>query len=356
MKYIAIFLSSIIAGLLLLGLIPGPIDSVPYHPPPAPALTGVFAPNMALKEAERLAKGSMYGPEDVDVDSEGRIYGGTEDGKIVRILKDGTVETFAQTGGRPLGLHFDSQGNLIVCDAWKGLLSIDSRGTITTLSTQAEGVPFSFTNDLDIDAEGIIYFTDASHKFHRPEYILDFMEAKPYGRLLSYDPNTGKTRVLLRNLYFANGVALSEREDFVVVNETARYRIIRYWLKGEKAGTRELFMDNLPGFPDGISSDRKGTFWLAIPAPRNAMLDTLHPLPTLKNLLAKLPKFLLPKAKPYGLVLALDEHGNVTKSLHDADGSYLTEITSVQEHDGILYLGNLYQDWVGRLSLSAPKF
>lgn len=54
------------------------------------------------------------------------------------------------------------------------------------------------------------------------------------------------------------------REDFVLVNETYRYRIVRYWLKGPKAGTHEVFIDNLPGFPDNISSNRKGTFWLAL--------------------------------------------------------------------------------------------
>ena len=351
MKYIYGVLSLLMVGILTLLLIPSPIDSATYIPSPALELAGTLLPNDALKKAELLAKGLLVGPEDVAVDEKGRIYGGTQDGKIVRILEDGTVETFAQTGGHPLGLHFDHQGNLIVCDAWKGLLSVDTQGAITTLATEAGGLPFFLTNDLDIDAEGVIYFSDASHKFRQPEYKLDLLEARPYGRLMSYDPKTKETRVLLKDLYFANGVALSENEDFVLVNETYRYRIIRYWLKGKKAGAHALFADNLPGFPDGISSNRKGLFWLALPAPRNTMADTLHPMPFLKDLLAKLPKFLLPKPKPYGLVLALDEQGNIVRSLHDTDGAHVTKITSVQEHNGYLYLGNLDQDWVGRLKL-----
>nr|VFK41664.1 MAG: Sugar lactone lactonase YvrE [Candidatus Kentron sp. TC] len=351
MKYLYGVLFLLIVGTLTSILIPSPIDSVAYIPPPPPKFTGVLAPNETLKKTELLAKGLLIGPEDVDVDEKGRVYGGTQDGKIIRILQDGTVETFAQTGGRPLGLHFDRQGNLIVCDAWKGLLSVNAQGVITTLSTEAEGAPFFLTNDLDIDAEGIIYFSDASYKFRQPEYKLDLMEARPYGRFMSHDPKTGETRVLLKDLYFANGVALSKNEDFVLINETYRYRIIRYWLKGEKADTHEVFADNLPGFPDGISSNRKGVFWLAIPAPRNAIADTLHPMPFLKDLLAKLPEFLLPKAESYGLVLALNEQGDIIESLHDADGAHATEITSVQEHDGYLYLGNLHRDWVGRLKL-----
>ncbi|MBT8420433.1 MAG: SMP-30/gluconolactonase/LRE family protein [Gammaproteobacteria bacterium] len=351
MKYLYGFLFFLVVCILLFVIVPSPVDSVSYHPKTPPALTGALTPNDDLKQAEILAKGLVYGPEDIDVDDKGHIYGGTQDGKIIRLTKDGTVETFAQTLGRPLGLHFDRHGNLIVCDAWKGLLSIDPQGNITTLSTEAEGVPFFLTNDLDIDSQGIIYFTDASSRFHRPEYKLDLLEAKPHGRLLSYNPDTKETKVLLRDLYFANGVALSQNEDFVVVNETYRYRVVRYWLKGEKAGTHEIFIDNLPGFPDGISANRRGTFWLAIPAPRKALVDNLHPKPFLKNLLAKLPEFLLPKPQSYGLVLALNEQGGIVRSLHDADGTHVKEITSVQEHDGYLYLGNLSQDWVGRLRL-----
>jgi sugar lactone lactonase YvrE len=81
-------------------------------------------------------------------------------------------------------------------------------------------------------------------------------EARPHGRLLSYNPASGETKVLLKDLYFANGVALSANEDFVLVNETYRYRITRYWLSGDKAGTHDIFIDNLPGLPDNLQGDR----------------------------------------------------------------------------------------------------
>ena len=89
-------------------------------------------------------------------------------------------------------------------------------------------VPFKFTDALDISSEGIVYFTDASAKYEQKEYLYDLLESKPHGRLLSYNLATGQTQLLLNDLYFANGVALSQQEDFVLVNETYRYRIIRY--------------------------------------------------------------------------------------------------------------------------------
>lgn len=264
------------------------------------------------------------------MDSQGRVYAGLADGRVVRLDASGKVETFVDTGGRPLGMDFDAAGNLILADAWKGLLRIDPQGKVETLATEADGVPFAFTDDLDIASDGRIYFSDASSKFHQPDYILDLLEARPHGRLLRYDPSTGKTEVLLKDLYFANGVALSANEDFVLVNETYRYRITRYWLKGEKAGQHEVFIDNLPGLPDNLQGDRKGTFWVALPTPRKADADFLHRHPWLKAQLAKLPRMFLPKPTAYGLVIAIDEQGRIVRSLHDTSGHHLRMITSAK--------------------------
>ena len=332
-------------------LFPAPIDPVAYSPDKAPELAGVLSSNISLISAELLALGKIHGPEEVAMDGKGRIYAGTQDGKIIRLLPNGMVETFAVTQGRPLGIQFDKNDNLIVCDAYKGLLSIDPEGKITELTTSAADIPFKLTDALDIASDGTIYFTDASHKYEQKSYLYDLLESRPYGRFLAYDPSTGHTMVLLEDLYFANGVALSQQEDFVLINETYRYRIIRYWLKGPQAGSHEIFIDNLPGFPDNISSNRKGTFWLALFTVRNKVMDTLHPIPFFKAQLSKLPKFFWPKPKPYGLVLALDEQGKIMQSLHEVTGKHLREITSAREYDGYLYLGSLTNDRIGKYKL-----
>jgi sugar lactone lactonase YvrE len=341
----------------VLVLLPSPIDPAPFTPPKAPALSGSLAPDEALREVQLLGVGTVLGPEDVDVDGEGRIYGATEDGKIVRITlaADGSerLETFAVTGGRPLGMEFDADGHLVVADAAKGLLRIDRRGTVETLSTEHGGLPYRFTDDLDIASDGKIYFSDASHRYGHLEYLYDLLEARPYGRLLVYDPATGETTLLLEGLYFANGVALASDESFVLVNETYRYRIRRYWLKGEKAGTDDIFWDNLPGFADGVASDRRGRFWVAMFTVRNPLLDRLHPSPFLKGNLAKLPRALWPKPAPYGLVVALDEEGQILDALHDPGGEHITEITSAEPAGEYLYLGTLHKARLGRLKLPA---
>ena len=84
---------------------------------------------------------------------------------------------------------------------------------------------------------------------------------------------------------------------------------------------------------------------------RNEDVDILHPYPFLKSQMSKLPKALWPKPLPYGIVLALNEQGEMMQSLQDPTGMYLKEITSAQEYDGYLYLGSLHNDRIGRYKL-----
>lgn len=350
-KLLGLLVLLIAAMAIYLAVTPSPIDPLAWEAPHAPAMTGVLEPNDTLMKAELLGRGQLHGPEDTAVDAQGRVYAGLHDGRIVRIEADGSVATFVDTRGRPLGMDFDAAGNLLVADAYKGLLSIDPQGQIKVLTTEAEGVPFKFTDDLDIASNGTIYFSDASSRFEQPDYLLDLLEARPHGRLLSYNPHSGETRVLLNDLYFANGVALSANEDFVLVNETYRYRITRYWLKGEQAGTHDVFIDNLPGLPDNLQGDRAGTFWVALPTPRKADADFLHRHPWLKAQLAKLPRALWPKAIPYGFAIAINEQGEIIRSLHDTSGSHLRMITSVKPVGDYLYFGSLDNDRIGRLKI-----
>lgn len=348
LKGVGILLLAVMAYLLLW---PSPIDPVVFRPDAAPPMTGVLEPNEKLREAEVLAAGLLHGPEDVDVDDQGRVYGGMADGRVVRILPDGSVETFADTGGRPLGMEFDADGNLIVADAVRGLLKIDPEGTVSVLADSAGGVPFGFADDLDIASDGRIYLSDASTKYGVDDYLYDMLEARPHGRLIRYDPATAETEVLLEGLYFANGIAVSEDDRFVLVNETYRYRIRRYWLEGDKAGTDDIFIDNLPGFADGVSRGTEGQFWVAMFTVRNDTADSLHPRPWLKRVLAKLPSFVWPQPEPVGFVLELDENGQILESLQDPGGQVVNEVTSVHEYDGTLYFGTLRGDRIGKYKL-----
>jgi sugar lactone lactonase YvrE len=344
--FLAVAASLAVVALLWL-LVPSPIDSVAYRAPAGQGLKGPFQPNTALRSARVVGEGELLGAEDVAVDPQGRLYTGIADGRVMRVtLRPGggdLLETYAETGGRPLGVRFGpDQRTLFVADADKGLLAIDPGGGVRSLATAAAGVPFHFTNDLDVAADGTIYFSDSSSRFGIADYLEDLLEARPHGRLLAYGKG-GAVRVLLDGLIFANGVSLSRDGDFVLVAETYRYRIRRYWLAGPRQGTSEVFLDGLPGFPDNLSRDPStGHFWVALYTVRNAALDFLHPRPWLKNELARLPRFLWPKPDPYGFIFEVDAAGHVLRSLQDPGGLRVRSITSVEPWGTRLYLGSLY--------------
>jgi sugar lactone lactonase YvrE len=343
---IVVLAVAVLAGAAYLVLWPVLIEPVAWDPPPAPAMVGALAPNDLLAQGRHLLAGVGSAPEDVAFDAAGRLYTGFDDGRILRVaLPAGAPELVADTAGRPLGMVFDAAGNLVVADGRRGLLSVSPGGEVTVLATGADGRPFGFLDDLDIGPDGTIFLSDASTKFGYGHDVLDLIEHGGHGRLLAYDPRDGSLRTLLGGLQFANGVVADPEGAFVLVAESGAYRITRYWLAGPRAGSAEVFVDNLPGFPDNISRTADGRIWVPLPSPRMALLDRLGPRPFLRTVIARLPESVKPGPIRYGLVVELAPDGRVLRSLHDPSGAVAFR-TSAMEREGSLYLGTYLQSSV----------
>ena len=341
-------------GLFLVYLLFWPVDADPavWQAQTAPEMKGEFEPNDYLQDVEILGLNDGIGPEDIAVDEAGNMYAGYEDGRIIKYDVHGnSLDVFVNTKGRPLGMDFDGEGNLIIADADKGLLCADQDGNLTTLTTEVDGIPFKLTDDVDVAADSKIYFTDASSRYGIHDYRLDLMAHQPYGRLLEYDPETKTTTTLLSGLYFANGIAVSLKGEFILVNETSKYRVKKYWLKGANAGQSEILIDNLPGFPDGISSNGKNIYWIAIPALRKEIIENLADKPFVRKIILRLPKALQPAPDRYGFVLGIDGTGKVIHNLQYPSPESFSPITSVEEKNGVLYLGSLTYPGFARISV-----
>lgn len=329
---------------------PSPIDPVAWTPPKAPELTGQYQKNDKLADLDVIYAGQCDQCEDVAVSPSGRIYGGQLNGDIIEFYND-KRRVVANTGGRPLGLDFDTLGNLIVADAGAGLLSIDPpSGKVTVLTDSYEGKKMIFVDDVEVAANNKMYFSDASDKWGFHDNALDILEGRGNGYLYEYDPATKKTTRLMDDLRFANGIAVAHDQSYVLVNETGKYRTHRYWLQGPKAGQSDIFIDNLPGFPDGISQGENGLFWLAIVSPRDLSLDDISSSVFMKNVVAKMPKFMQPAPQHYGFVLGLDGNGKVVHNLQDPAGKF-SENTSVQQVGAALYIGSLFESGIGKMAV-----
>ncbi|KAL3825438.1 hypothetical protein ACJIZ3_021467 [Penstemon smallii] len=192
-------------------------------------------------------------------------------------------------------------------------------------------VPYNYTrfaDDLVESSDGTLYFSVASTKFGLHDWQLDVLEAKPHGQLLKYDPSLNETSIVLDNLGFANGVALSQDQDYLIVCESWKYRCLKYWLKGEFKGKTEIFIDNLPGGPDNIKLAPDGSFWIAL-------LEVLYT----KN------------CKRKAMVVNVGIDGRIIRGFDDPTGKVMAFVTSVLEYEDHLYLGNLHCDFIGKLPL-----
>ena len=290
------------------------------------------------------------GPEDVVIDQDGQIFTGVTDGRILRLSPTG-VTTVADTGGRPLGVELAGDGRLIVADAHRGLLRIDpADGTVETLVDKVDGDRMRLCDNAAVGPDGSIYFSDSSRRFGLDHWQADLLEHSGTGRLLCRTPQ-GTVEVLADGLQFANGVALSPDGSFVAVAETGAYRITRVWLTGPKAGQRDVLIDNLPGFPDNISTGTAGRLWVAMPSLRNPLLDWAHArTPLVRKAMWSLPRDWQPKPKRTTWVLAVNAAGEIVADLQTTGDRYHL-VTGVREYQGRLYLGSLAERSVAVLDL-----
>ncbi|MDU8928795.1 SMP-30/gluconolactonase/LRE family protein [Alisedimentitalea sp. MJ-SS2] len=347
---------SVGVGLAYILIWPVPIDPVAWEAPENKGYSGDFSPNERLAGVRRIGLGAHVGPEDITFGPEGRLYIPTHDGAILRYdAVSGAVEEFAHTGGRPLGVEFDRDGTLFVADAYRGLLKVELSGEVTVLAdTTVDGSSIDYADDVDIGADGMVYFSDASVKFGAkanggtlPASLLDLMEHGPNGRVLKYDPASGETSVLLDGLSFANGIALTADGAHLLVVETGTYSVLKLPVAG---GEPTRIVENLPGFPDNINRNPDGTFWVGLVSPRSEAADALSGKPFLRKVVQRLPASIRPKPQRYGFVLRIDETGKVLETMQDPSGDYALTTGMIEAEDGRRYVSSLTEPDLGVLA------
>jgi sugar lactone lactonase YvrE len=281
------------------------------------------------------------------------VVTGLRDGSVVR-LDPGTGErtVVGTTGGRPLGVDPCADGSVLVCDHDRGLLRVQPDGAVELLVGAVDGERVTFASNVVGSPDGTIWFTTSTSRWDVEHHLGDMFEHSRTGRLLRRDPD-GTVTTVLPALGFANGLVLAPDGASLLVAETTDYRISRYWLRGPRAGRTEPLVENLPGFPDNMSLGSDGLLWVAIAAPRNALLDRLLPLPgVLRLLLWNVPQRIRPAATPIAWVMAFDLDGRLVHDVRSADAGY-GFVTAVAERDGTVVVSSLHEDDAAVLDLPA---
>jgi sugar lactone lactonase YvrE len=281
------------------------------------------------------------GPEDVVVDGNGFVLTGLNDGRILRVDADtGRAEVLVSTDGRPLGLEVLPDGRILIFDSPKGLLLFDpATSELKTLVQEDRGQTLPFCSNVVAAPDGTIYFSVSTMRYTIHGWRKDIVENVPTGRLYRLSA-AGHLEKLMDGILFANGVALAPDGSHVVLAETGKCRLHRYWLKGPEAGKSDILCE-LPGYPDNISAGPDGLVWVSIPTERNNALNLIHKMPLLlRKLVARLPKPLQPKPAAVARIMAIDAKGQAVHDFRWADGRY-SMVTSVCQHKGRVFCGSL---------------
>jgi len=355
-KTVAAILALSGLSLLYLLLWPVAISPVAWDAPQFPGLIGPYQQNDKLSLAKSIRIDDFFGPEDIAGGQDTYLYASTKSGHIIRFRSSGSeLSVFADVGGRPLGVEFGNDGYLYVANAFLGLQRISPLGEVESLISEFDGKEISYANDVAVAADGRVFFSDASSKFSPKNIggtyeasLLDIMEHGSHGRIFEYSPMTKQTKLILDSLNFANGIAISDNQQYLIIVETGHYRVLRYWLDGAKAGQTEVILDNLPGFPDNMNTGLNGKFWIGLVAPRVKMLDDLSDSPFLRKVVQRLPASFRPKAVPSSHVIAISGDGEVLMNLQDTTLQF-PALTGVFETDQSLYLTTLFGNQFGRL-------
>jgi ribose transport system permease protein len=239
-----------------------------------------------------------------------------------------------------------------------GLYSISRQREVTKLSAETKRSWTSIIddarlrdpNDCDVAPDGRIFFTDSTTRYDAHDWALDSIESRPTGRLLCYDPRSGRTATILDTYRYANGVCIAHDGQSLFFAESWACRVHRYWFDGPKAGRVECVIRDMPGYPDNINRASDGGYWMAWLGMRTPSFDLALRHPGLrKRMTRRLPQddWLFPNINTGGVV-KFDEAGRIREAWGDLSGSAHPMVTSMREHKGFLYIGGILNNRIGR--------
>lgn len=354
-----LFLAAVIvAAAGYLAFWPVEVAPVAWKPVPDPGYVGRYKVNsdLALLRRVELPEG-MHGPEDAAIGADGALYVTEGGGRILLRGASGDWSIYAETGGRPLGIEAGPDGALYIADAYRGLMRVDAAGVELLAGEDAEGAPIVYANSLDFAPDGAIWFTEASTKFGAEANggtlaasKLEILEHARTGRILRYDPKTGKAKTMAAGFGFPNGLSMGPNGKWLIFAETADYALHKLWISGPRTGEVETLMDDLPGFPDNVKRDAAGGFLVGLVSRRSGIVDALAEYPALRAVVQRLPEFLKPDAVSYGFILSLDEKGALRRTWQDPTGAFPLTTGAVRGRDGALWITSLGATAVGRLA------
>lgn len=225
-----------------------------------------------LSEREITVETTVAFTEGPTVAEDGTVYfTDLGNNRIMQLSPDGQLSTFRDVSNQANGLIFDSEWRLLACEGGDGdtvlprITRTDmATGEVEVLVDEYEGKQLHRPNDLTIDGQGRIYFTDRAGPNPRPE------QTGVYG-VYRIDPDGSVERILTEpEVMSPNGIMVAPDDRTLYVIETEQSeggpRLIRAFDLGDDgtASNMRVFHDFYPGRSgDGMAVDSQGNLYVA---------------------------------------------------------------------------------------------
>jgi gluconolactonase len=177
--------------------------------------------------------------EGPSVDPNGQLYFSDQPNDIIRrINRDGTLDTVLYPSGVTNGIAFDYEGRLLFCQAnsqnyeqdttagKRSIVRMEQDGSLTVMAAGYNGNRFIAPNDLCVDKQGRIYFTD-------PWYPNPKMEkSQPHSGVYRIDA-PGEVTLVISDLQKPNGILIAPDNKVLYVSDRGTQQLHRYHLHPE---------------------------------------------------------------------------------------------------------------------------
>jgi gluconolactonase len=196
-------------------------------------------------------------------DREGNVYfTDIPNQRIHKVDTQGRLSTVREMSNHANGLMLNAQGDIVACemDGQVAAYSVDGKSR-RVLADQYQGKRFNAPNDLVIDRQGGIYFTDPAFSAPKP---------LPQGKTaVYYRSRDGVVTRLMDALPNPNGVMLSPDEKTLYVIPSGQAEMMSYPIESPgKLGAGKVFCTlkqperRKGGGGDGLAVDTQGNLYI----------------------------------------------------------------------------------------------
>ena len=234
---------------------------------PPPGDEAIFAPDAKLQV---LAAGGAGGEGPAWHPELGLFTSGN--GHVYLLEPNGQSRIYRKDAGTN-GLLFDHQGRLLACEPdLRRVTRTELGGKITVLTDRFQGKRYNSPNDITVDSQGRIYFSDPRYGKRDGMEIVD-EKGRTVEGVYRIDADGKISRVIGHEVERANGVLVSPDDRYLYVADNNNDKVggaralLRFDLKKDGSvdlGSKKLIYDWGKGRgPDGVKQDRKGRLYVA---------------------------------------------------------------------------------------------